>query len=676
MFHILQFMLFFLPLLTGLSVKHQDKLQLGKCIRKIMEQIFPGGGDIYVSLTMKDLESLPFIREHIGILKRSAEYAFDETSVDKNNEAPARRNYSSQQNHPIKCLKTFYDTLHPHAIYKRSSSDEIFYMSRERIKWANAMNHFLPQTSDWSGVSNRNISMGAIKDSVLLQIHSQQSWTLVVETFRKNFVQRYAYRRFDGFLLFLLAEDIEDLFLIDHISMSCSLPKGKIILIILGKDNKKLDNVFNKLNTLSLYETIVIDHNSSTVNILTVYPEKCGSFGNISILNSWKDGKFIQNIKHLKFHRLKGIQGCNLYILGRNHPPFLITEKGSPTGIIKDGIDFRLIQLIAFHWDLNIQTTTLYERRKDVVYSDYTHPFFESKIHPLTYMQRFYTLKLAWFVPRAQSYLHWSSVTRVFSTEVWLSVALVIILVSLSLKSSLITVAVLLNISVPKMPKSNRIRFVFFTWIIFSFAFTSVFQVFMTSFFTDPGFQHQIDTIEEMDSSGLNQSLDSFHSEYYYLMIGNKSFYIVFLKGNSQLLKYAVNNSNTAVMTSVEAFLHYYPRVSKRRDATVFHMLSEDSLSITRFFTMDSTSAFLPFLNEIIRRLVEGGIVDRIAEDFVDPEGLRRGYNDLKWYNKYAPLSIFEIFSAFLYLCSGLGLSFSVFIFEMIIFSASRYMKI
>ena len=104
-----------------------------------------------------------------------------------------------------------------------------------------------------------------------------------------------------------------------------------------------------------------------------------------------------------------------------------------------------------------------------------------------------------------------------FTIPVWNVIGLVLVLVSavilcLSKETNLFrflcdcfytTWAVLVSSPAPKLPKTWRIRIVFFAYLSYCFAFSTVFQAFFTSYLVEPGYEPIIENIDELVESGL-----------------------------------------------------------------------------------------------------------------------------------------------------------------------------
>jgi len=131
-------------------------------------------------------------------------------------------------------------------------------------------------------------------------------------------------------------------------------------------------------------------------------------------------------------------------------------------------------------------------------------------------------LSLQWYVPCSVKYPRWSSFYRILSVELWLVLILSIVMAAISttlagryictsewqgyktLTSSLTNVlAVILAVSVSTMPRTPSLRSLFFSWVCFSVAFSTVFQAFLTTFLIGSGYKTPIQSKDELYESGI-----------------------------------------------------------------------------------------------------------------------------------------------------------------------------
>ncbi|KAJ9580700.1 hypothetical protein L9F63_024120 [Diploptera punctata] len=307
--------------------------------------------------------------------------------------------------------------------------------------------------------------------------------------------------------------------------------------------------------------------------------------------------------------------------------------------------------------------------------------FIDVSQNTLPFLQTYYTQTYTWFVPRAQFRPHWSSISRVFKLDTWTCILFSLTLVSLSLKCLdfikfadtshcfLQTWAIFLNVAVHKLPQKSNIRFLFSSWVMFSIAVATIFQAFMTSFFIDPGKGYQIDTILELEQSGIKLSMAKHENGFdcWQSMLNRISDYSIF-NNEKDMLTYCVRNPNISFLISEEVFLYNFRSFGILNQTALFHKMNTVVINIHRTINMDVTSPYLPQVNIIIKRLVEAGIAKKLVDNFSDPSALwKRIKSEHKILYEYVPLSLFHLSSPFFYLSLGLTGSFLLFIGEIIV---------
>ncbi|KAJ9588100.1 hypothetical protein L9F63_018527 [Diploptera punctata] len=285
-----------------------------------------------------------------------------------------------------------------------------------------------------------------------------------------------------------------------------------------------------------------------------------------------------------------------------------------------------------------------------------------------------------WVVLRSASRPHWSNITNVFKLKTWLFILLSLIFISVSMKyvSTFNNIGILtyvfaswgvfLNIAVGEISKKTPVGIIFITWILISIALTTIFQAFMTSFLTDPGRMHQINTLNELEQTNLKLSLTQY--TFYHrdtLYYGNKPTILIFLN-DCQMLEFCFRNSSVAALTTEERFLYMSQLYFRNVSTSLYHTFRADGLKFHRTFNMYARNRFIEAVNKITVSLVETGIVDNIVERYLDPSGwIRAQKMGRTSINEYVPLSMFHMTSPFMYLVYGYLLCIAVFILECVV---------
>ncbi|KAJ9600257.1 hypothetical protein L9F63_009433 [Diploptera punctata] len=509
---------------------------------------------------------------------------------------------------------------------------------------------------------NRGIFFSHIQDKIMKNIQESQKSPIILTG--KMSLSQLTFYDLDGILLVCLGEDLE-LSRISDVMRNMSARNFKIIFVILGK-TKLLKDLYQFFHSYSFYKFSVIIQNyiNGNFELLTWKYDSCGNLLTSPIMHSCNNEESFHNWS-ISFPEIpKKFKQCNLTIVLKYNPPFILEKFHSDP---KDGIDIQLIYIIASHLGLVVKFDANLRGIID---------FLQDIKYTITYMERYYTEEYAWYVPRASSHPRVSNLTRVFSSNVWVTVVLALLFLALILnhlwftstknilKCILTIFGIFLNVSSSNVPNTGKFRAVFLSWIVFSIAVTTIFQAFMTSYMTDPGREHQIDSYQELEDSELKLFIDEIKRQHWPRFLGNKGGYYISKDGVTSTIQLAMNTSKVAMILSKEVFLYNFPKENKTNWKTILHRFSKESVGIHRSLPLAVTSPYVPLVNEVVRRLVEGGIVDKLVQRAVEVMTSRESLLD-----EFEVLTLFHMFSSFLYLSVGLVFSFIVFCVEILAFT-------
>jgi len=272
--------------------------------------------------------------------------------------------------------------------------------------------------------------------------------------------------------------------------------------------------------------------------------DRCTEVNDTILLDSWvisAQGHFNKNTDIFPRKFGKRFHGCPMKALVRNaNWDFTINydSKYNDERKIK-GLEFDLLKIVYEHMNmtfvhvptpedfehfgrLNLEILVLGMLRKEIyialgsIASHYMlHNSIDStNLHTVS--------RVRWYVPCSVKYPRWSSIFRILSFELWLVLIISIVIAAISttlvgrcsytsewqgyktLTNSLSNIwAVILGVSVSKMPRAPSLRMLFLAWVFFSLAFSTVFQAFLTTFLIDSGYKTPIQNMDELFSSGI-----------------------------------------------------------------------------------------------------------------------------------------------------------------------------
>ncbi|KAJ9598399.1 hypothetical protein L9F63_010921 [Diploptera punctata] len=307
--------------------------------------------------------------------------------------------------------------------------------------------------------------------------------------------------------------------------------------------------------------------------------------------------------------------------------------------------------------------------------------------------------RVTWFVPCAQPYPRWSSLTRVFKASLWLGFLAAYIIVSYimhlvvvitakisrkqpenysfhgKIKVFLNFWAVILEESASNNPPHDfPIRSLFFAWVLYCWAVNNVYQTFLTSFLVDPGLQHQISTEDEMLTSRvLKYGYDINTQEVIPGLSEERYKHRVLCEKFQDCQQKLLKTQNFAfafgkVVTDYDIAAHYMdgdgkPLICQLEDV-VLNQIS--SLVVQKGYPL------LHLFNAIVRRTLESGLVDKWFEDVKYTATLRSARNFNVPTGEYITLSLEHLQSAFYFLIIGCIISLIAFVGELFYHSREK----
>ena len=527
-----------------------------------------------------------------------------------------------------------------------------------------------------------------------------------------------------------IAEDLKQQF---TVLRKCEAwnPRAKFVILIHNKlgediDQKSLaETIFSKLWKYFIFNVIVLMHSSDSsdtyekVNIYTWFPYhppgRCANVYEPVLLDIYitQETTFLNNTMLFPNKLTKNLHGCKLRISTFELGPMTFKQVTNDDGSIEflEGFEVELYKMMGKGLNMSI----FYMQRSDNVlfgvqlengswtgitgeiirnYSDIASSWYKCHI-----IKQFDCLtphvidRAKWFVPCAQPYPRWSSLTRVFKPSLWLGLLSAYVVVAYAmhlvvfLRASLTTPetrnygyygkskvflnfwAIILSGSAPGDPPHNfSLRSVFLAWVLYCWAVNNVYQTFLTSFLIDPGLQHQISTEEELLTSGTlkygydveteavipglleerykNHQICESYEDCQQRLLGTQNFAFVFGK----------------VITDYDIAAHHMTADGKPLICQVEDVVMNQITSMTVL----KGHPLLRFFNMIIRSALEAGLVEKWFEDVKYTATLRAASNFNMPPGEYITLSLQHLQSAFYFLFFGLFLSLMAFIGELI----------
>lgn len=306
------------------------------------------------------------------------------------------------------------------------------------------------------------------------------------------------------------------------------------VILVSGKISE-IEEIFKLLWNLQIYHAILLfQDESGAVEVQTFMPFNPGNCNNTSpvVINKFKDGKFMNNVKFVFPKKLKNLSGCTFRVATSNgSEPFVIARKGRLSGR-----DIDLVQTLAESLKFKINFTFvgeegfLYENgtaagpmnelmngRADFIVADLWIKLNRLKFFDSTTV--YASEQLALVTPPGRGLTEFEKLFFPFSTLVW-----VLILTILFVGSGVILFVIkfsskpvqhfvfgtdvrnpFLNMltgmiggTQPRLPKRNFARFLLMVFLMFSLIIRTLFQGSFYQLLHSNERHKEVQTIDEM----------------------------------------------------------------------------------------------------------------------------------------------------------------------------------
>jgi hypothetical protein len=399
-------------------------------------------------------------------------------------------------------------------------------------------------------------------------IHESEKWAvLVLESHNENHELRTSTIKHGSYVL--LVKEVQSA--VEDVKLQMTKlrtyrgwnPRAKYIVIFLESGttaNKTLiQNILSELWHSKVVNALVLSQTSENeLNIYTWFPYhppgRCADVTDAVLLDSCITdkqgrGRFLQNTSLFPEKIPRDMYGCPFMVSTFEYVPFIMKRKNSNTVEYEDGLDLRLINVLGQainmtmvlrppppdggRWGFLLDNGTWVGVTAEMMrgYSDLALAGWFYRCHIIDEIECSFPYLIdeaRWYVPCAQPYPRWMSLTRVFKGSLWLGFITAYVIVAFvmwqvvkisnnisqqpienqaytSLVKCLLNFwAVILEESASNNPPHVAvIRAVFLVWVLYCWAVNTVYQTYLTSFLIDPGLQHQISSEEEILNSGI-----------------------------------------------------------------------------------------------------------------------------------------------------------------------------
>jgi hypothetical protein len=502
---------------------------------------------------------------------------------------------------------------------------------------------------------------------------------------------------------------------------------AKDIIEILWKRNKitnALVIIPNKHRRISNSASINVNK-KRLITMFLVYSwaayesQQCDRVEETFLIDKWivkkNVGRFEKNATHLHSKPPRNLNGCNIRVSAVHFPPSVImSSKSSDAGdkqyrgvemeylfLLSEAMNMTLIFRPPTEGEVLEQLTRAFSEVTMEDVSDMAigflllNPVFVSYGDPsIPYM----FTDIEWSVPCSKPALRVEKLKSMFATSVWFLIALVFVLMSvmfwtmshtpyqaivvdsngyMSLLDCLqMAWAILLSLSVPKLPQRNLLRTVFVTYVWYCLAINTVFQSYLISYLTEPGYGTQIRTLQQLNESTLIIYIPNFVKKM--IFFTSYETYNKIKLRTEVSLNYAdsftrLTKNNDVAMLGLSLLNEYVVATEGRFGNYKEHVCILDGLVATTGISMyfAKGNPLLSSVNGLIRRCFEAGLVHKYTSQLMWTTRLENSRKTLEHEDRgsgrmYFKFTLLHLRLAFLVLIVGYALSSSVFLVELV----------
>jgi hypothetical protein len=367
--------------------------------------------------------------------------------------------------------------------------------------------------------------------------------------------------------------------------------------------------------------------------------------------------------------------------------------------VYEEGIEIDLVRIIgnALNMTLDIGDSTTMEYRKVTpsIYAGRYAPY-SSALDAITERTRGYlSTRLDWYTPCAVKYQRWGRFFNIFSVNMWICFAFSLVLAVITVSCILYhgnklnlhesnsysnifsvttnIISVVLSVSVSTQPRSAPLRLFFFCWVWYSVAINTVFQAYLTTFLVEPGYVEPIKSVEQMLASdkkfGFYQSFKRFFtdsSESTDSTILNKA---VRCTNYDTCLKWTIvyHNFSTILGEFTELLMHANGNWTDENNRPLACKLEYGGVEISgAAFWVSKGSPLLAFVNDVIGRVVEGGIFKQISNHGLYKAKVKSKFPSPTFDDTYYAISVSHLQTVFYLLLLGYILAFACVVTEIL----------
>lgn len=460
-------------------------------------------------------------------------------------------------------------------------------------------------------------------------------------------------------------------------------------VVVFTFSQKNIKEIFKFLWENNLYNVMLIEFANNFTEIFTANPftkaSQCGKKVELEYKGTCEKIKSILISKYPQ--TLKGCQ-IQFNLLNKIYSNDLIHEDFASE---KPGVFVKPMKIISELYHLNVTTKTLdqndvkeYQERtsykyvkrnnNEVLFGIYRMP---AKYMYLETTKSFLQDKHCWIIQKPDKLSNIKIIASVFNKDIWIYniIAFVtyycVVLIWIKYKNDFFaTSSLLLDLyritvvsSLNKLPETGLLKCLIFCYIYFTYHINIYFQAKLGSILTAPLYEKEITTFEELANSTfipvdfyeMSRRMLNNSESYASMKLFNRS--ILYRDTERDRIKFVLEHKNTAIIINCKITRN----LTNAHEELLSKFPDKGVIPIYVTYCMVYGSPFIALFNQVIRGVVEGGLVIKWLSD-------NKKFSFLPAQNYNVVLTLDHVKAANIIIFLGLMLAFTIFLFEILVY--------
>ncbi|PSN32136.1 Ionotropic receptor 594 [Blattella germanica] len=447
---------------------------------------------------------------------------------------------------------------------------------------------------------------------------------------------------------------------------------------------------------------------SSAVDLFTWFPYNngtCGEVENVVMVDQWINNTLREGSSFFPMKIPKKFNKCPIKIAALGIEPFIVSvdnythnkDNGNIYNFRGITAEYPLIALdrlnVTVHTEM-VSNDVTFENILEVT-GGLVGGKYDVLVGPMPWLAAalmvdlsFPTINLnvRFQVPCSLPVPHMQRILKTYQVSVWLSTLLTLVISgfvfylsakihkfeeSFTFKSVLNclchSLAILLGVSVPELPKTRVLRIFFFIYVCYCFSISTVFQAFFTSYLVEPGYGKPLRTFEDLLNSGFTFGfLDALTAVTATIDINE----IYLFKERETIDDFEnatiriITKGDLSMVSATQYSIFIANKMGIDDISKTICFLDDDILTLKLATALPKGSPFLRSLNHYIMRGFEAGFLQKYWSLFTQSLILANRGQFKNVSSDYLVLNLSHLSPAFMVLLMGFPLSFIVFLLE------------